>query len=44
VCAFRFKEEAESFYRALPERLGKFGLEVAPEKTQVLRFAAFIRA
>ena len=41
VCAFRFKEDAESFYRALPERLGKFGLEVAPEKTQVLRFSRF---
>ena len=41
VCAFRFKEEAESFYRLLPERLGKFGLEVAPEKTQVLRFSRF---
>ena len=41
VCAFRFKEDAESFYRALPERLGKFGLDVAPEKTQVLRFSRF---
>ncbi len=26
-------------YRALTERLKKFGLEVAPEKTQVLRFS-----
>jgi RNA-directed DNA polymerase len=41
VCAFRFKEEAESFYRVLPKRLGKLGLEVAPEKTQVLRFSRF---
>jgi len=41
VCAFRYKEDAESFYRVLPKRLGKFGLEVAPEKTRVLRFSRF---
>jgi RNA-directed DNA polymerase len=41
VCAFRFKEDAENFYRALPKRLGQFGLDVAPEKTQVLRFSRF---
>jgi RNA-directed DNA polymerase len=41
VCAFRFEEDAESFYRVLPKRLGKFGLEVAPEKTRVLRFSRF---
>lgn len=41
VCAFRFRDDAESFYRVLPKRLGKFGLEVAPEKTQVLRFSRF---
>ena len=41
VCAFRFKDDAENFYRVLPERLGKFGLEVAPEKTQILRFSRF---
>ena len=38
VCAFRYQEDAESFYQALPERLGKFGLKVASEKTQILRF------
>jgi Reverse transcriptase (RNA-dependent DNA polymerase). len=41
VCAFRFREDAESFYRVLPKRLGKCGLKVAPEKTQVLRFSRF---
>jgi len=41
VCAFRFKEDAERVYRALAERLEKFGLEVAPEKTQILRFSRF---
>jgi hypothetical protein len=41
VCAFRFKDDAERCYRALPERLGKLGLEVAPDKTRVLRFSRF---
>jgi group II intron reverse transcriptase/maturase len=41
VCAFRFRDDAESFYRVLPKRLDKFGLVVAPEKTQVLRFSRF---
>ena len=41
VCAFRFQEDAERVYQALTERLKKFGLEVAPEKTQILRFSRF---
>ena len=41
VCAFRYREDAERFYRVLPKRLGKFNLEVAPEKTQLLRFSRF---
>ena len=41
VCAFRYQEDAETFYQALPERLRKFGLKVAPEKTQILRFSRF---
>ena len=41
VCAFRFKEDAERVCRELTERLKKFGLEVAPEKTQILRFSRF---
>ena len=41
VCAFRFQEDAERVYRELPKRLEKFGLEVAPEKTQILRFSRF---
>jgi RNA-directed DNA polymerase len=41
VCAFRFRDDAQRFYAALPQRLAKFGLEVAPEKTQVLRFSRF---
>ena len=41
VCAFRDQEDAEYFYRTLPERLSKFELKVAPEKTQILRFSRF---
>ncbi len=41
VCAFRFQDDAERFYRVLPKRLEKFNLEVAPEKTQLLRFSRF---
>lgn len=42
VCAFRFRNDAERFYRTLPKRLEKFGLQVAPEKTQIVRFSRFL--
>jgi RNA-directed DNA polymerase len=35
VCAFQYQGDAEAFYRVLPKRLAKFGLEVAPEKTRL---------
>jgi RNA-directed DNA polymerase len=38
VCAFRYKEDAAKFYRTLPKRLRKFGLEQAEEKTQIIEF------
>ncbi len=41
VCAFQYRSDAESFYRDLGKRLGKFGLEVAPDKTRILRFCRF---
>ena len=41
VCAFRYRKDAERFYRALPKRLRKFGLEVASDKTRLLRFSRF---
>ena len=41
VCAFSYREDAEAFYRVLPKRLKKFNLEVAPEKTRLLRFSRF---
>ncbi len=41
VCTFQYRSDAESFYRDLGKRLGKFGLEVAPDKTRILRFCRF---
>jgi hypothetical protein len=41
VGALRFRSAAERFDQALPKRLGKFTLEVAPEKTRILRFSRF---
>ena len=41
VCAFQYRSEAESFYTELGERLSKFGLDVAPDKTRILRFCRF---
>jgi RNA-directed DNA polymerase len=39
VCAFEYERDAERFHRVLDKRLGKFGLEVAPEKTKVIHFS-----
>lgn len=39
VCAFECESDAARFYRALGTRLESFGLEVAQEKTQLLRFS-----
>jgi RNA-directed DNA polymerase len=41
VCAFRYHEDAQAFYRVMPKRLEKFNLKVAPEKTRLLRFSRF---
>jgi group II intron reverse transcriptase/maturase len=39
VCAFQHEDDAERFYRKLPKRLEKFGLEMAEEKTNKLPFS-----
>jgi len=39
VCAFEYESDAERFYRALGGRMESFGLEVAQEKTNLLRFS-----
>lgn len=39
VCLFQYESDASYFYGQLPQRLKKFNLEVAPEKTQKLKFS-----
>jgi len=41
VVAFQSKRDAENFYKVLPKRLNKFGLAIAPEKTQLIEFSRF---
>ena len=41
VCLFRYKQDAERFYKELGARLGKFELELAPDKTKLLSFSRF---
>jgi hypothetical protein len=41
VCAFQYQEEAERFYRALLFRLQQCNLQVAPDKTHLLRCSRF---
>ena len=38
VCAFELESDAQRYYKVLPKRLAKFGLEVAPEKTNIIQF------
>ncbi len=39
VCAFQYLDDAERFYRVLGQRLDKHGLQMAEEKTRLLRFS-----
>ena len=41
VCAFQFQDDAAQFEEKLKERLSKFGLRVAEEKTRTLRFSRY---
>ncbi len=41
ICAFRYKEDAQRFFKALALRLNKFGLELAPDKTNIISFSRF---
>jgi group II intron reverse transcriptase/maturase len=41
VVGFKYHSDAARFYKQLPERLKKFGLEVAQEKTRKLMFNRF---
>jgi RNA-directed DNA polymerase len=43
VCGFGREEEAQRFYSELEERLRKFGLELAADKTRVIPFSRYRR-
>jgi len=43
VCFFQYENEADQFYRALKERLAKFGLELAEDKSKIMRFGRFAK-
>ena len=43
VCCFQKKHEAEEFYRSLPKRFEKFGLELAMDKTKIIEFGRFAK-
>ena len=38
VCCFQYEDDARNFYEALKERLAKFGLEIAQDKSQIIKF------
>ena len=41
ICGFQYKEEAEDFYNELIERLKKFNLEIAKDKSKIIEFGRF---
>ena len=41
VCFFQYQADAEAFYEKMIERLGKFNLEIAEEKTKIIEFGRF---
>lgn len=41
VCCFQYRDDAEKFYAGLKERLSKFKLEVAAEKSKIIEFGRF---
>ena len=41
VCGFQYKEDAERYYRVLPKRFRRYGLELAEEKTRIVEFGRF---
>lgn len=41
VCAFQYENEAKQFYKELIERLAKFDLELAEDKSKIIPFGRF---
>ena len=44
VCAFECDRDAERVFKVLGNRLGKFGLQLSPEKTKIVGFGSWARA
>jgi len=44
VVGFQYKNDAERFLKDLVERMGKFGLELHPDKTRLIEFGRFAEA
>lgn len=43
VCCFKYESEAIKFYKMLKERFNKFGLELAEDKSKIIRFGRYAR-
>jgi RNA-directed DNA polymerase len=41
VCGFQYRKDAIKFFRVLPKRLARFDLQLAPDKTGMMRFSRF---
>ena len=41
VCLFQYENEAQKFYRMMIERLNKFGLEIAEDKSRIMPFGRY---
>ena len=41
ICTFEYESDAQRFQEALRKRLGRYGLELAEEKTKLIRFGRF---
>jgi group II intron reverse transcriptase/maturase len=41
VCMFQYENEAQKFYKLLIERLKKFGLEIAEDKTRIMPYGRY---
>lgn len=42
VCSFQYRDDAEKFYATLKERLAKFKLEIAAEKSRIIEFGRYV--
>ena len=41
VCAFQLRDDVRRFYQVVPKRLTRFGLQLEPSKTRIIRFSRF---